>query len=262
MPFITTKFVRESQITFEDIISAKEYNPRAETSQPLSSTKTIYRDNIPDNLLKKIDIFRLLNILKEYNKKYSSLIDHPNKRSLYYSFSIPKNSGGLRHIDAPLPPLMTALRELKDIFQYELYANYHTAAYAYIKGRCALHSLQRHQAATPRWGVEFDFSNFFGSTTLDFVMKQMEIIFPYSEIIKIESGRQELQRTLSLAFLDNGLPQGTPFSPLLTNIIMIPIDYELSKAMREFSPRITYTRYADDLFLSASIWNFSKNTKL
>ena len=66
-----------------------------------------------------------------------------------------------------------------------------------------------------------------------------------------------LSEALELAFLDGALPQGTPLSPLLTNIIMIPVDFKLANTLREYNhQRFVYTRYADD-FLVSSRYQFS-----
>ena len=76
-------------------------------------------------------------------------------------------------------------------------------------------------------------------------------IFPFSEMVKYPYGRDELQKALSLCFLNNGLPQGTPISPFITNVMMIAIDHKISKTLRDFdSRRFVYTRYADDLLIS------------
>ena len=51
------------------------------------------------------------------------------------------------------------------------------------------------------------------------------------------------------------LPQGSPISPLITNIMMIPIDLEIAKWCREQKPHLVYTRYADDILISSE-FNF------
>lgn len=79
----------------------------------------------------------------------------------------------------------------------------------------------------------------------------LSLIFPFSVIVKDDEGREQLSRALSLCFLNGGLPQGTPISPLITNVMMIPIDHRLSNSLRNFEKeRFVYTRYADDLLIS------------
>ena len=83
------------------------------------------------------------------------------------------------------------------------------------------------------------------------------MVFPFSEVVKQERGRIALQTSLELAFLDGGLPQGTPISPLITNVMMIPVDFKLANGLREYNhQRFVYTRYADD-FLVSSKYSFS-----
>jgi RNA-directed DNA polymerase len=168
-----------------------------------------------------------------------------------------------RQINAPEPILKEYLTELKSLLE-SFGLLYHTAAFAYVKGRCTISSLQRHQSNESKWYAKFDLTDFFGSTTLDYCMKMCSMVFPLSEIVKTSDGRRELQKALELGFLNGGLPQGTPLSPTLTNIIMIPVDYELSKALRNFEGQsFIYTRYADDFLVSSKYtFNFKKVEQL
>ena len=75
----------------------------------------------------------------------------------------------------------------------------------------------------------------------------------------ILNGKHQLQKALSLCFLSNGLPQGTPISPFLTNVMMIAIDHNISNSLRKFdNRRFVYTRYADDLLISCKV-DFDKD---
>lgn len=215
------------------------------------NTRTYCFEELPLRLSEAVRKQRLINRLKEFNRETEPL-RQSDRKSLYYSFFIPKKSGGRRRIDAPDFELMDALRNLKKIFEVDFGVLYHTAAFAYVKGRSTLDAVKRHQANESKWFGKFDLSNFFGSTTLDFVMKQLSMIYPFSEVVKITEGRAELEKALELAFLNGGLPQGTPISPLISNIIMIPIDYKLSNTLRDFDGnRFVYTRYADDFIISS-----------
>ena len=227
-------------------------------SKNIGNTKTYCLEELPEKLHRTINKNALVNKLKEFNRSVEHLRE-VDRAKLYYSFLIPKKTGGTRRIDAPNPELMDALRSLKTLFETSFGAKvlYHTSAFAYIEGRSTLDAVKRHQANESRWYAKFDLSNFFGNTTMEFTMQQLSMIFPFSEIIKIPEGRAELEKALDLAFLNDGLPQGTPISPLITNIIMIPIDYKLNKALRDFNGKYhVYTRYADD-FIISSKYNFN-----
>lgn len=227
-------------------------------SKNIGNTKTYCLEELPAKLQYAINKGALINKLKEFNRSVEHLRE-VDREKLYYSFLIPKKTGGTRRIDAPNPELMDALRNLKTLLETSFGAKglYHTSAFAYIEGRSTVDAVKRHQANESRWYAKFDLSNFFGNTTMEFTMRQLSMIFPFSEIIRIPEGRVELENALDLAFLNGGLPQGTPISPLITNIIMIPIDFKLKKALREFDGKYhVYTRYADD-FIISSRYNFN-----
>lgn len=253
MLYITTPVVKAYQFSFEDIlfgISQEKYDKKIHGT---SDTRTVERDQTPPKLLNRIDIGDMIASLVRFNKRYEQLIATEDKSSLYRSFKIPKRSGGLRQIDAPLDDLMTALRELKTLFEKKLYASYHTSAFAYVPKRSTIDAIRRHQQNNSRWFLKLDFHNFFGSTTPDFVLGMLKLIFPFNEILQDARGEKALKDALSLCFLNGGLPQGTPISPTLANLMMIPIDYELAKYAREHSPHLCYTRYADDILLSSDL---------
>jgi len=253
MPYITVPIKhKEYQITFEDILYGMKKNIFEDLKETFD-TRTVYREATPARLLETIDLAGMYSCLVNFNEKHKRLIETENKAELYHSFKIPKRSGGLRPIDAPKEELMLALRELKYLFETKLYANYHTTAFAYIKGRCTIDAVKRHQKNNSRWFLKLDFSNFFGSTTLEFVMSQLQLMFPFNELMDTSAGKDAVRDALSLCFLNGGLPQGTPISPTLTNLMMIPVDHHIAREMREHTPHICYTRYADDLLLSADI---------
>ena len=157
-----------------------------------------------------------------------------------------------RRIDAPKEELKAVLYQLKAIFEEMFGALYHTSAFAYVKNRSTLDALKRHQANESKWFGKYDLSNFFGSTTVDFIMKMFSMIFPFSEVVKYPSGKAALEKALSLCVLRGVLPQGTPISPSITNIMMIPIDHKLSNTLRDFNGQnFVYTRYADDFLISS-----------
>jgi hypothetical protein len=164
-----------------------------------------------------------------------------------------------RRIDAPNDALYGALLVLKDLLENDpFHGMYHTTAFAYIKGRSTLDAIKRHQKNESRWFAKYDLSNFFGSTTMDFTIKMLKMIFPFSVLLKTAEGEEALRTALSLGFLNGSLPQGTPLSPTLTNLFMIPIDHTLSRTLDNFDRRhFVYTRYADDFIISCK-YDFSE----
>jgi len=250
MTYITVmQSPRYQQMSFDDLMD-DDLDMSGYVNHMTTNTRTYAAERLNEKKLERYDFPGMIGMLRDFNNACAQLFDM-DRMSLYESFKIPKRSGGLRPIDAPKPPLMDALRKLKFILEYNFNALYHTSAFAYIRGRCTVDSLKRHQQRESRWFVKLDFSNFFGSTTLDFVMSQLSMIFPFSEIVKSEEGKEQLTRAMSLCFLNGGLPQGTPISPLLTNLIMIPIDHQISNRLRDFNKQqFVYTRYADDIMIS------------
>lgn len=255
MPYVT---VRQSpmyhQLTFEEFVFGGD-NKAFLISMNETNTRT-YSDVNLDNprFAQMYSIPHLVRVLDEYNAETAPLRAQ-NRHDLYRKFYIPKKSRGYREINAPCDELMQAQRKMKTIIETEfsrVTALYHTSAFAYIKGRCTLDAVKRHQSNQSKWFAKYDFSNFFGSTTLQFVMSMLERIFPFSEVIHTMGGRESMETFLELAFLDNVLPQGTPVSPVLTNLMMIPIDHRLYNKFRNFNSQyFVYTRYADDILVSS-----------
>ena len=251
MYYITVKqSPRYHQMSLEEFLFGPDTAPR-ETGARTSDTRTYCVEDVSQRFWNMYDLLRINRKLADFNRKYAALRE-ADRHCLYREFYIPKKSGGLRKIDAPNNELMNALRELKLIFENDCRALYHTSAFAYIHGRCTVDCVRRHQSNESKWFGKYDLSNFFGSTTLDFVMHMLSMVFPFSHLIRVQSYERELRTALSLAFLDGGLPQGTPISPLITNLMMIPVDYLLFNKLRDYNGQhFVYTRYADDFHISS-----------
>lgn len=245
------------QMTLDELLFG-EGVPMGLVNNNTANTRTYETLSLSDKFRSRVDIDGIINKFADFNNSVEGLRNQ-DRHSLYREFPIPKRSGGVRIIDAPKPELMEALRRLKYILENDCGVLYHTSAFAYVKNRCAVDAVKRHQSNESKWFGKFDLSNFFGSTTPEFVMKMFSMIYPLSEVVKTERGKLELSKALDLAFLNGGLPQGTPISPLITNVMMIPIDYKLSGVFRNFNDqKFIYTRYADD-FLISSRYTFDIN---
>ena len=247
MTYVTIRQHLSKSTSWENVFFEKPVNPLKQKSW-CSGTVTRKYETPEDKYLKAINVDEMIKILHDFNERHEDLFTK-DRKDLYRHFSIPKKTGGMRPIDAPVPELQYALRELVNILTKEFGLLYHTAAFAYIKKRNIVDCGSRHQDNESMWFLKTDFSGFFPSTTLNFVKKMLGMIFPTSEICKNEEGKKELEKDLSLGFLNGGLPQGTVLSPTLTSIMMIPIDHKLFNELTK--RKIVYTRYADDIHISA-----------
>ena len=250
--YVTKASPRYHQMTLEELWSAEDV-PCGLITDNHTNTVTHRADEVPEELRRTVSTKAMINALAVFDDEYGHLYE-VDRHSLYHSFRILKKSGGYRQIDAPLPELMTALRVLKDILEKHFRANhlYHTSAFAYIRQRNCVDAVKRHQQNESWWFAKLDFKNFFGSTTKAFVLRMLWQIFPFSQVVCDPKGAELLEKAIDLAFLDGVLPQGTPISPMLTNIMMIPIDYELSNGFRSLNKQtFVYTRYADDMLISS-----------
>lgn len=263
-----TMTVREKppkQMSFDELFNMMVNNLSYQKVEPVHRnpyTRTWYCDTLPDRIRAGFDVEEHIGILREFNARYKTLHETPISNH-YHKFFIPKKSGGLREINAPDDALANCLRELKLIFEQDFYASHHAAAYAYVVGRSTQDAVRVHQFNKSKWFLKTDLSGFFPNTSPEFVMHMLSMIYPFSLVVEREEGKEELEAALSLAFLDGGLPMGTPFSPMITNLIMIPFDYEMSKYLRSLAEpsmntdhrgrRFVYTRYSDDIHISCGV---------
>lgn len=268
---------KSRQITFDEILEGVVDVNSLMNYGDKTSTMTVCRNDLSQRLQSITNIKEMISKLKSYNEKYAEL-EASNLASHYRHFTIPKKSGGERPIDAPDQELKDALTELRLLLKSFMIADYHTAAHAYVENRGTLSAVKAHQMGHVRyktdmttgdrrkgtylnnWGVSFDFHGFFPSTSFRFLMGQLSQIYPFALIMQDEEGKAELQKAIRMCFLNGGLPQGTPISPWLTNVMMIPFDHLINRKLTTgfkmkdgITRQFTYTRYADDIDISCHL---------
>lgn len=175
--------------------------------------------------------------------------------SHYRRFTIPKKTGGVRRIAAPMPRLKAAQHWIYEEVLSKIRLN--DAAHGFVTSRSIVSNATPHLEAEVV--MNLDLKDFF--PTIDFYrVKGMFRALGYSEqlsvifaLIATEPETEEVQidgRTYYVAQGERHLPQGSPASPVITNIICRRMDARFRGLAKKFG--YTYTRYADDLTFSAS----------
>lgn len=163
----------------------------------------------------------------------------------YREFDIPKRDGSLRHIKEPMPQLKVAQAQLVRYMQMNLKVLPHNAAHGFVKGRGCYSAMKVHQDAGSRWFLKVDIHNFFPS------ISNTMLLDAFCKIANMHyiSVRTMLQMIDIFVDETNHLTQGCKSSPYLANLVMLEFDYKFSEYCAKHG--FTYTRYADDMCISA-----------
>ncbi|PAT43097.1 reverse transcriptase family protein [Vandammella animalimorsus] len=172
----------------------------------------------------------------------------------YRSFDLPKKSGGLRRISAPMPRLKRLQYWLLDNILSKVPV--HDAAHGFRPGRSICSNAQPHVGKAVV--INLDLQDFFPSIAYPRI-KGVFRALGYSEQLASIMGLLCTQRPTQAVQLDGQtyhiatgarhLPQGAPSSPALTNILCRRLDRRLHGMAAKLG--FAYTRYADDLSFSA-----------
>ena len=180
----------------------------------------------------------------------------------YQTFKIKKKSGADRTIHAPVKGLKSILRSLNFVLQcmYEP----HAAATGFVLNKSIVDNAIKHVGHN--YVLNLDIKDFFYS----FDRKRVKLFFKY-EPFNLNGEKEPLAFLLASLctqpFEIEGevktvLPQGSPTSPTITNIICRKLDHRLSGLANRFGA--TYTRYADDITFSSphNIYQNEESIKL
>lgn len=176
------------------------------------------------------------------------------KHAKYTTFSIPKRSGGTRTIAAPCDQLKLLQRNLADMLQdclEEIQVKRGKAdggsrpdriSHGFRRRRSIVTNALQHRAQ--RFVFNVDVEDFFGSINFGrvrgFFIKDRDFaLHPTVATVLAQ-----------IACFENALPQGSPCSPVISNLIGHVVDIHLTSLAK--AEGITYSRYADDLTFSTN----------
>lgn len=176
---------------------------------------------------------RCLATLFGYSPRFIGALSHHPER-YYRTFSIPKGKQR-RTIHAP----KVALKVIQKWFGFHLAkaVTFDEAVFGFIEGRSAIAAATEHCEAD--WIYSIDIEDFFNSTPLSKVLASLV------ELGYTEHGAELIGR---LCCYQGMLAQGSPASPILSNLVFRDADKEFISIAKTYD--IRYTRYADDMVFS------------
>ena len=209
------------------------------------------------------DLLKLINTIKKdelgehfhpYTKKQLLWFGNPNHVfHRYRNFEIPKKSGGMRQISAPYSQNYThLLRYIAVILQSIYQPSAHTMGF--VPGKSIVDNAKAHVGMNYVFNI--DLKDFFPSIEAPRIIARLEVkpfCFPWKVAKTIaaictmrvqEEGTEPEEKKYRYV-----LPQGSPASPILTNLMCEKLDFLLSGLAKRFG--LNYTRYADDITFSS-----------
>lgn len=170
----------------------------------------------------------------------------------YSTFLIPKKSGGNRTICSPCDELKLIQKKLADALweqQQDIWkkANIHpNLSHGFEKGKSIFSNAKIH--VNRRFVLNIDLENFFDTfhfgRVCGFFEKNRYFMLPHEAAVTIAQ----------IACYNSKLPQGSPCSPIITNMICQALDIRLLQVAKKY--KLDYTRYADDLTFSTNNRHF------
>lgn len=170
----------------------------------------------------------------------------------YTEFEIPKRGGGTRKIKAPRPSLRLLQRRLANLLYLcladidKIGTPRHPLSHGFSRSLSIITNAAEHKRK--RYVLNLDLQDFFPS-----------INFGRLRGMLIKDKRFELHPKVAtiiaqISCHDHSLPQGSPCSPVLSNIVGHLLDIRLVRFARD--NKCTYSRYADDITFSTNQIHF------
>jgi len=186
-------------------------------------------------------IQQIARTTKLSEQKLRHLAETASRR--YKVYLIPKRGHGHREIEHPSREIKALQRWITKVIINRFPV--HHAATAYQKGSGIRENAERHR--TSKYTNRYDFKNFFPSFGQDRVENFIKI---EAEKLGVLIDEEDLRFIGNIVCRFGRLSIGAPSSPALTNAMMFDFD----RALFDWSqPKgLIYTRYADDIFISAT----------
>ena len=210
-----------------------------------------------NTLTKAIDGIAPLYVGWALNERAGDLMRMAEARRrhlMYKEFDIPKRTGGTRRITAPTGKLKDIQKCISVIIAP--YYRIPDCVHGFAEGRSVATNARKHTERNYVFNI--DLKDFFPTITYTRVVKSLQELGFNEEVSDI------IARLCTIPMWDeqskmlrNSLPQGSPASPLLSNIVCSSLDKRLSALAKRYG--LTYSRYADDITFSSNHSVYAKD---
>lgn len=185
---------------------------------------------------------------QHWGRLKAALLEETYRPMAVRRVSIPKPDGSKRKLGIPTVLDRFIQQAIAQVLQRHWDKDFHKHSYGFRPKRSA------HQAVTyaqqtiqsgHKWLVDLDLKSFFDEVNHDRLMKRLQTHIPDKVLLRLINrylkagvqidGRKEAST--------KGVPQGGPLSPVLSNIVLDELDWELERRGHKFA------RYADDCMI-------------
>ena len=230
--------------------SRKEYEAKLKSTQKEFESYLVALQDKPITLLEELTGLSSKKMTETSNE--------------YSKVDIPKKTGGARTLRIPNPKLKDVQNSLKAFIENNFQDRIHFTCHSYRKNKSIISNAYPHLGNEVL--IKLDIKDYFQNITQVQIKDALHlgnksyISHPAYEDFcqyipeKLKQARDYLDfpdnydAIMRLVHTDNGLPQGAPTSPVISNLILSKFVHEMFMVVKSMDGK--YSRYSDDLTIS------------